>query len=340
MPRPTTTSALSRQIELLMRLPRFPNKVSASSMTEVLLDAGFSVSKRTVERDLIQLARQFPLVSDERSAPFGWSWSKNAPAMNLARLSNSQALGLMALDKFAAKLLPSGIIEDLAPLVAQAKQQLQGDASPKQMKTWLDKNIVIAPGMPLLAPKINYDVLATCQQALFEQRQLSLLYLKKWESNAATAKVHPLAMIQRGQLTYLLCCFDGYKDPRLLAMHRIHTAKMLDIMANSQAKFKLENYLSEGNVQFGSNKQLKLVATFSADAAAHLEETPLNLDQVMTLTKAGEVKVTATVLDTPQLRWWLLGFGESVTVNQPLSLRREIARSAEIMSKKYQLKKG
>ncbi|OGQ52434.1 MAG: hypothetical protein A3J24_13235 [Deltaproteobacteria bacterium RIFCSPLOWO2_02_FULL_53_8] len=38
----------------------------------------FEVSKRTVERDLISLSEIFPLISNERSRPYGWSWSKDA----------------------------------------------------------------------------------------------------------------------------------------------------------------------------------------------------------------------------------------------------------------------
>ena len=45
--------------------------------------------------------------------------------------------------------------------------------------------------------------------------------------------------------------------------------------------------------------------------------------------------VTATVPDTSQLRWWLLGFGGEVEVLKPGSLRRKIADAARAMARRY-----
>jgi hypothetical protein len=39
---------------------------------------GFTVSKRTVERDLNELSLIFPLERNDKSIPFGWHWSASA----------------------------------------------------------------------------------------------------------------------------------------------------------------------------------------------------------------------------------------------------------------------
>jgi predicted DNA-binding transcriptional regulator YafY len=41
------------------------------------------------------------------------------------------------------------------------------------------------------------------------------------------------------------------------------------------------------------------------------------------------------VLDTLQLRWWLLGFGDQVEVVAPKSLRQEFAETARNMAGYY-----
>ncbi|NON23376.1 WYL domain-containing protein, partial [Klebsiella pneumoniae] len=43
-----------------------------------LRDVGFTVSKRTVERDLNELSLIFPLERNDKSIPFGWPWSASA----------------------------------------------------------------------------------------------------------------------------------------------------------------------------------------------------------------------------------------------------------------------
>ena len=47
------------------------------------------------------------------------------------------------------------------------------------------------------------------------------------------------------------------------------------------------------------------------------------------------MRVRATVADTPQLRWWLLGFGDAVTVQAPAELRQWFAQTAVAMAASY-----
>lgn len=78
MPFATTRATLSRQWALLRQLPsRSPGATSADLVWR-LRDVGFTVSKRTVERDLNELSLIFPLERNDKSIPFGWHWSASA----------------------------------------------------------------------------------------------------------------------------------------------------------------------------------------------------------------------------------------------------------------------
>ena len=114
-----------------------------------------------------------------------------------------------------------------------------------------------------------------------------------------------------------------YTDIRLLAVHRIQSAEVLDKPAKTPKKFDLSKYISQGALGFGGSDEIKLVVRFTAPAVEHLRETPLSLNQKIEPDKAGWMCVHATVPDTPQLRWWLLGFGGLVEVLEPTSLREE-----------------
>src|SRR5207244_4265582 len=58
-----------------------------------------------------------------------------------------------------------------------------------------------------------------------------------------------------------------------------------------------------------SDEKIRFLALFSPDAAMHLPESLLAADQVLTNQDDGRELVKATMLDTAELRWWLLGFG-------------------------------
>ncbi|HYQ52825.1 MAG TPA: WYL domain-containing protein [Pseudomonas sp.] len=78
MPFATTRATLSRQWALLRQLPSRSPGITSAELVWRLRDVGFSVSKRTVERDLNDLSLIFPLERNDKSIPFGWHWSAKA----------------------------------------------------------------------------------------------------------------------------------------------------------------------------------------------------------------------------------------------------------------------
>lgn len=51
--------------------------------------------------------------------------------------------------------------------------------------------------------------------------------------------------------------------------------------------------------------------------------------------KDGRALVRATVADTTQLRWWLLGFGEKVEVLKPKRLREEFRAVSRKLAERH-----
>lgn len=78
MPFATTRATLSRQWALLRQLPSRSPGITSAELVWRLRDVGFTVSKRTVERDLNELSLIFPLERNDKSIPFGWHWSASA----------------------------------------------------------------------------------------------------------------------------------------------------------------------------------------------------------------------------------------------------------------------
>ena len=65
-----------------------------------------------------------------------------------------------------------------------------------------------------------------------------------------------------------------------------------------------------------------------------MTETPLTMDQQ--LEPVGEeLRLTATITDSWQLRWWILAQGAGITVLEPNTLRQEIAQTLKRTLKGY-----
>jgi len=335
-----TPETLLRHWQTLRLIPRYPQKTTAANLCAALEAEGYSVGKRTVERDLQSLSGIFPLIVDERSKPFGWSWERDAPAFDLPGISLSESLTLLMAREHLAAVMPSSTVSQLGPYFRLAEQKMKALEGHSGVAGWLDKVRIVPATQPLIALLLDSQVLATIQQGLLENKQCQVAYRKRDIGEPDTYPIHPLGMIQRGQVLYLACTIKTYVDIRLLALHRIQDASLLNSPAVAPDGFDLDTYLSSGAMGWSPNKPIQLVAAFSADAGAHLQETPLSEDQVIEHMPDGRLRVIATVLETQQLLWWLLGFGDSVEVLAPKGLREQIIDKVRRLADRYADKAG
>jgi predicted DNA-binding transcriptional regulator YafY len=330
-----TPDTLLRQWQTLRMIPRYPSKITASELCTNLNNDRFLVGKRTVERDLQSLSKIFPLISNERSKPYGWSWRKDAPSFDLPGLSNSEAITLLLAREHLRNLLPASAVSQLQPYFALAEQKLSAPEQHSDMAGWQQKVRVIPSTQPLLPPKIDEAVQTTLHEALLRDKQCQITYLKREAVESESYPVHPLGLVQRGQVIYLVCTIKDYAQIRLLTLHRMLNAELLDAAVAPPKDFNLDSYIASGALGWLPKNNIHLTAIFSAEVVVHLYETPLSADQTLLQLPDGRVRLTARVKETQQLRWWLQGFGDAVEVVHPVSLRREIAENARRTSELY-----
>lgn len=301
-------------------MARPPRKTTAAELQEKLLDLGIDTSRRTIERDLQSLSTRFPLVSEEESRPFGWYWARDANFEFAPRLSPPQCVALLLARAHLQPLLPRTVLDDLQPLFDMAQREL----SDGSWKDWHRRTAVLPTSMSLLAPSIESSVLADVHEALARRRQLVATYRSKGEAVSRETLIHPLGLILKGQVHYLVGCLFDYSDVRQLAVHRITNTRVSDEPSRHPADFDFAAYTRLASKYEGEGS-IRLVARFTPEAAEHLRETPLSHDQVWTdMPDVGRVEVSATVVLDQTLRWWLKAFGSRVEVREPVTLRHEL----------------
>jgi len=312
-----------RQWAMLKRIPQHPRQITARELTENLESEGFEVSKRTVERDLLSLSEIFPLMSNERSRPYGWSWNKDAESFSLPSMSPLQALTLELAHDHLATLLPASLLSTLAPYFKCADGVLASGNGVQKIASWRKKVAIVPSSQPLISPDYPEDIIEMVHSALLTDQQLEISYIARDQGEAKTYPAHPLGLVQRGAVTYLVATLYDYTDVRMFALHRIKSAQVLELPSNTPGNFELAEYIRQGAFGFEENGAIKLVLRFTTAAAEHLRETPLSLDQTISTDIPGWMRLQATVNDTAQLRWWLMAFGDQVEVLEPANLREE-----------------
>jgi predicted DNA-binding transcriptional regulator YafY len=348
------SNTLSRHWQTLRLVPRHPKSITASDVHAKLEALGYDVTRHTVAADLHQLSAEFAIYEAVEKRPKQWAWRSDAPPLLAPLLSHSEALTLLMAQEHLNGVLPAstlGHLQGYFDLAAKCLDPTSKQAllTPRPELRWRDKVRVLPSSQALIAPTVNAAALATVQEALLQGEQCEICYHKRRYITDITDKtadeskpkgdtypVHPLGLVQRGALLYLVCTIKDYPDIKLLALHRVSSAAPLKARAVAPAGFDLDDYIASGALGWRTGSAaVTLEAAFTPQAGEHLRETPLSADQTITVTTAGELLVQATVQWTPQLEWWLLGFGAGVTVLAPAALRETIAHTAQSMSARY-----
>lgn len=194
----------------------------------------------------------------------------------------------------------------------------------------------MVPGLPLHKPFIHPDVSRVVQEALLRKLQLKVHYRGPGSNAHKELLLHPLAILQHGERSYLLATTFDFVDVLHYALHRMRSAEILSDPVKRPANFSLDTFLAQGGGQFGDGKIITLKAHLTDNLAAILQETAIASDQKITI-RSGKNTLTATVKDSWQLHFWILSQGPDITIVQPATLRNEITGKLRDALANYQL---
>ena len=284
--------------------------ITMPELKQNLADIGIKRTDRTIQRHLKALAEQYDLIREEDTKPFRYCWKVSAKGLSLPRLSNQESLLLMLAEQQLSDLLPVKLMRSMVGLFSQASDQLHNKSSTLLESEWLEKVRVVNTSQPLLPPKIDPDVFAEVSDALYGNRWLEVNY-KNAVGKRTKTRVMPLGLAQQGPRMYLVCRFDGYDNERSLALHRITGARAQTLTFVRPKEFDLQKYDDEGRFGFGNGQRIQLSFRIEKPVGLHLLETPLSADQTVEELE-NCYKITATVVDSEMLEWWLRGFGGAI----------------------------
>ena len=321
---------LLRLIALLRLIPREPGRIATTTLLEKLKDDGFSVSLRTVQRDLDRLSIPFALQRDESSPSFRWSLSNKAP-IELSAMDTPTALALYLAEGHLQSLLPQSVLDQLGPQFRMARDYLD-NLENNGLAHWAHKVRSIPNGKSLQPAQIVPDVWSQTSNALLGRKQLQINYLSRSKIELKQLLIHPAGLVSRHAISYLIASVDGYDDLRQFALPRIPQAECLDALARVRDDFEIDRYIRQDLNTATTIEQVELVADVSPQIAWLLSETPLSTQQSLEHLEDSDWKrLRAWVPDDQETRWWLFGLWENVRVLEPAAWAQTIRhRTAKV----------
>ena len=298
-----------------------------TQILEKLNKEGVTLTLRSVQRNLENLSGKFPIISDHKN-PAGWRWEDGAELFTLPMMDSSTALTLRLAEQYLADMLPKNCVKTLQPYMLSAHKVLdQHDHT--GIGEWPKRIARISRQQRLILPTVDEDVLDEVFQAVLESKQLKISYRGVDDEESSERELHPLGLVFDSGIIYLVATVWQYQDIRQFVLHRIVDAEMLTEHIRRDETFCLDEYIAEGNFDFPRRQGLiRVKLLVDGWLARHLEERKLSEDQLISEADGGFL-VKASVADTAQLEWWLLGLGDQVEVLAPASLRQSIIETIE-----------
>jgi predicted DNA-binding transcriptional regulator YafY len=331
--RPKSLETVVLALELLRRIPR-GGKISAAELHLQLKELGLSRNLRTIQRLLETLSEHFDIERDDRDKPYGYRWKEKARALSVPVLNEQESLLLTLAEQHLRNLLPASLMKSMESFFSQARSNLTPLTSAKREREWLGKVRVVDTTQPLLPPKIAPGVFDQVSNALFTNRWLNIEY-KNAAGACSAAEVMPLGLAQQGARLYLVCRYRGFENELTLAIHRFITARASTFSFQRPSDFDLKRFDDEGRFGFGNGQLIQLSFRIAKVAGLHLLESPLSEGHSVR-ELPNYYQITATVVDTAQLSWWLQGFGDQVSLVRKAKLatkpRREKQQKARLIT--------
>ncbi len=341
-----TLTQVKRQWIILTVVPqaREPAK-STEDIHRILVEqTRETISKRTVERDLESLSKEFDISYRAEGKTHYWAW-ENVPRMWLPGLTAEQALAFYMVEQNLKSLLPEATLQSLTPFFRAAEAKL--DAMPSNVRSWKKKFRLIDSTQRLNPATLSPDVARAVREALLDDKALRVTYHDRSGRQRFQARFLPLALTQRGVELYLIYSNLGLEDrsPRFIPMQRIETAT-LSIDRAPPATFDIDAFLAAGQLGFGHTYPIRvgsnvdLVAVFGRKAAERLAETPLGEGQALVAYGDERTILKASVKFSGELLWWLLSYGANVEVLEPPNLRDLVASTISAAARQYEASSG
>ena len=333
-------STIHRQLQMLALLPN-GTKVTTEELQRQLSDNGFEVDVRTIQRDLnvLEDMLMFAVEKDVRSRPYRWGLRKGV-ILDFPAMTSTLAITFLLAQRHLQNVMSPGLLLQMQPYFDLAEKCLS-KAGDKSSRRWLEKVAILPRSLHLIPAEVDADIHATLMRGLLEEKRLEVSY-KAIGKEMREYVLNPLALVVRGSTSYLVATVEPHEDPRHFALHRFEAAKVLPKAVSTPPGFNLQRHLHEERAfEMPVQEELiQLVALFEAGQIGHLHETRLSEDQTIELQDDEREKLSATVKDSMELRWWLLGFADGVEVLEPVALRDEFVEIAKGFRSVYLKKKA
>jgi len=318
-----------RHKNILDLIPEEPKSISTEQLLEKLSYRDIDIRLRMLQRDLNTLYDTESNMIFQKNGP-NKLWSVEKGTKLSSTMTPSMALAFNMLEEYSQHLLPSSVNKQLQGQFNQAQRAL----SSSNLTTWQTKIATAPSGFQLHKADIKPEVLAVVEQAIINQQQLEIDYLKRPNKNTLNHHdvekrlVNPLGLVIRGNVYYLVASRPD-NEIRSFALHRMSSVQRSYNEVEFPSDFDLAKYVQEGRITYSQNQTVDLQLKVKRIPGYHLLETPLCPKQEVIDLGPEYFIIKAKLNYSDELKWWLMSLADISEVLAPQNLRDDLKNSLQ-----------
>ena len=312
----------------------------AGGLTLDDIGAEFEVSRRTAERmrDAVEHALGPLEYEDGDGGRRHWRLRSNA-LRDLIRVSADE---LVELETAAAEAERAGFEERAALLrdLAGKLRTLAGEAERRRIEPDLEA-LTMAEGLamrPGPRPRIEPGLLMILREAIKAGRAVEFRYLGRTTGRRSRQRVQPHGILY-GSRAYLVGRSDWTEDMRYWVLANMSEAALADESFEFDEDFDLEEFAGRSFGVF-QEEPIDVVLRFAPEAAADAASFLFHPGQELAHNDDGSLTVRFTAGGTREICWHLFTWGDAVTVEEPESLRVQMAEMCSLFAAHHRWARG
>ncbi len=309
---------------------------SRAGVTLKEIEEDLSVSRRTAERmrDAVEWAFGPLEIVPADDTRLHWRL-QSAALRHLVRVTAEE---MSALGTAAAALERTGLREQAARLtdIDTKLRAARGNATLEGREADLEALMQVEGLAMRPAPRqpVNADLLALLREALLTRRMIGYRYRARSTGKTSPQRVEPCGLIY-GNRAFLVARKDRTHAPRLWRLTGISNARLLEERFERDPTFDLQRYARRSFGTF-QERPVRVVLHFDTAAAPDASAFLFHPDQTVEENRGGTVTVRFEAGGLDEICWHLMTWGETVTVEKPVRLRRRLAKMCATLASHHQ----
>ncbi|NMA73524.1 MAG: WYL domain-containing protein [Bacteroidales bacterium] len=295
---------------------------------------GIDVSKKTVERDIDDISRQF-CVFEETNEVGEIRFKADKYNVDNIAFTMSELISVY----FLKEILKPYAVLDVGKTAQDMLENMLGKFKPINQKyiDSLSNLFKVNTSEVVLEKYVDVDYLKYIREAIEKNRRLSIEYLSFNSDEMTSREIDPYYLEIREGCYHLICLCHLREEIRDFRVSRMKNVEVLNETFIRPENF-YENYNKNRFEKMIGDEQITLKIVFEGHAARYIKEYEEYKADKITDLDTDKILFERKTTYTPDILQWVLKFGADAEVLEPASLKFEITWEVERMKQKYSKK--